>query len=95
MLNHYTIQEGEMNFLKKCLVPVLFISFAGHAPAEFRTPDSGTTYTLATLSDAAPASLEQTGEGFILKEKLIISGNDTLVARDDSVLIDHIDIMIP
>ena len=80
-----------MVHLQRYLVLIVFIGLLPPAAAEFRTPDAGTTYTLATLSDIAPASLEQTAEGFLLKEKLIVSGSDALVARDGSLFIVPID----
>ena len=80
-------QEKKMALLRKCMVLVLFAGFPLTLQAEFHTPDTGTTYTLSSLSALAPGSLEKTPGGFLLKETLIISETDTLVARDNSLLI--------
>ena len=59
--------------------------------AEYQTPDTGTTYTLFSLAYKAPHVLEQTEDGYLLKDRLILSGSDILVASDANLFIEPID----
>jgi len=54
---------------------------------DFQTPDTGTTYTLAYLAAFSAGAIEPSPSGFVIKEKVTISGKDALQAENETLLI--------
>jgi hypothetical protein len=70
------------------LVSVLCLSMVGiKAFASYRTPDSGTTYTLAALVPLSGGVVQEIPSGFLLTDKLIVAPTDALEVKDQSLQI--------
>lgn len=53
----------------------------------FRTPDLGTTYTLASLAQIAGDNLQTTTSGYLLLDQVIISPHDSLELANETLLV--------
>ncbi|UOE39786.1 T9SS type A sorting domain-containing protein [Chryseobacterium suipulveris] len=66
---------------------LLFLSvFSTFIFAQFTTPGNGTTYTLSTLSAAAPTVLVNNGTFYQMTANITIAANDTLLMDEDTTL---------
>lgn len=61
---------------------LMALAGCGSAFAEYQTPGSGLTYSLALLASAAGPDFVSTADGYNLNGKVIISAGDTLIAED-------------
>ncbi|MBV6878673.1 right-handed parallel beta-helix repeat-containing protein [Epilithonimonas ginsengisoli] len=65
---------------------LLLVSFCAFANAQFSSPGNGTSYTLASLSAAAPTVLVNNGTGYTLTADLTLSATDKLTISEDTTL---------
>lgn len=71
------------------LIPILYLFMGGIlALASYRTPDTGTTYTLAALVPLSGGVVQETSSGYFLTDKLIVSPTDALEITDQLLQID-------
>jgi len=65
---------------------LLFMSICAFANAQFTSPGNGTSYTLSSLSAAAPTVLVNNGTNYTLTADLTISATDKLTITEDTTL---------
>lgn len=65
---------------------LLFVMCCAFINAQFTTPNNGTSYTLSSLSAAAPTVLVKNGLEYTLTADLTISATDKLLINEDATL---------
>ncbi|MFC4162989.1 T9SS type A sorting domain-containing protein [Epilithonimonas zeae] len=65
---------------------LLFVMCCGFINAQFTTPNNGTTYTLASLSAAAPTVLQDKGTFYMMMDDITISATDKLIIDQNTTL---------
>lgn len=64
----------------------LFVMCCSFINAQFTTPNNGTTYTLASLSAAAPNVLQDKGTFYMMMDDITISATDKLIIDQNTTL---------
>ena len=64
----------------------LFVMCCSFINAQFTTPNNGTTYTLASLSAAAPNVLQDKGAFYMMMDDITISATDKLIIDQNTTL---------
>jgi len=67
-------------------ITLLFVMSCAFLQAQFTTPNNGTSYTLTSLSAAAPTVLVKNGLEYTLTADLTISATDKLMINEDATL---------
>ncbi len=65
---------------------LLLVGFCAFVNAQFTTPNNGTSYTLTSLSAAAPAILVKNTSDYTLKADLTLSATDKLLIDENTTL---------
>ena len=65
---------------------ILFMSICAFANAQFTSPGNGTSYTLTSLSAAAPTVLVKSGTDYTLTADLTLSATDKLLIDENTTL---------
>lgn len=70
--------------MKKMIL--FFVACSAFLSAQFTTPNNGTTYTLASLSAAAPTVLQDKGTFYMMMDDITISATDKLIIDQNTTL---------
>ncbi len=71
----------------KNLIALLMMLISTFYSAQFTSPGNGTSYTLSTLSAAAPTVLVNNGANYTMTANITISAGDTLLINENTTLI--------
>ena len=67
-------------------ITFLFMLTGVFLNAQFTTPGNGTSYTLSSLSAAAPNILQNMGTHYLMTENITISATDKLTIDENTTL---------
>lgn len=79
--------------MKKTLSLIAVMAYLG-AFAQFTSPNTGVTYNLTSLAQAAPGTVTNNGDHFLISQNVTISANDKLIIDENTVVKLNKDVML-